>query len=148
VQDHQGKIWVLSGNKYKGKSSYLTCIDPVTDEILRTFQFSADADPIRLSLNHSADTLYFINVNYNGQSAVNGLFRMSVNAHAMPSLPFIAAPFNTYFWAYAIHPTTHHLFLSDPKGFTQSSTIYEYNMDGEILHTYQSGIGSNQFLFR
>lgn len=148
AMDKRGKLWVLSGNKYKSKRSYLTCIDPANNAIIKTFQFAAEDDPIRLTLNEKKDTLYYINVSYNGQSTANGLYRMSVDALSLPVMPFIPAPLNTYFWAMAIDPYTNHVFLSDPKGFTQSSTIYEYSYEGEKLNFYQTGIGSNQFMFR
>lgn len=148
VEDKNGMIWVLSGNKYKSKNSFLICINPQTNKILRSFSFSATADPIKLGTNPSRDTIYFINVNYTGNATDNGLYKMGLSESALPLNPFIKASANTYFWAWAIDPNTDHIFLSDPKGFTQSSTIYEYTNSGQALHVFQTGIGSNQFIFR
>ena len=148
VQDKKGMLWILSGNKYKNKTSSLTCINPESHVIEKSISFIADEDPIRLSMNTSKDTLYFINVNYLGGASNNGLYRMSIEDNTLPSFPFILAPNNTYFWAFNIDTATSHIFLSDPKGFTQSSTIYEYLNDGSLLQTFQTGIGSNQFIFR
>ena len=148
LQDKNGTIWVLSGNKYKGKSAHLTCINPQTNEVLKSFSFSASADPIKLTINESKDTLYFINVNYTGNSSNNGLYKMGIDENALPSIPFIQAPVNTYFWGLGIDSKSKHIFLSDPKGFTQNSTIYEYTNAGKSLNVFQTGIGSNQFIFR
>lgn len=148
LQDKNGLLWILSGNKYKNKASYLTCVNPVTNAIVKSIPFPADADPIRLTMNTTLDTIYYINVNYNGNASNNGLYRMSITENSLPANPFIPAPANTYFWAVGIDAGTSHIFLSDPKGFTQSSTIYEYDNTGILLHTFQTGIGSNQFLFK
>lgn len=148
VQDKNGMLWVLSGNKYKSKSSSLTCINPESHLIEKSFSFQTDEDPIRLNINASKDTLYYINVNYIGGANNNGLYRMPIDDNTLPPNPMVHAPLNTYFWAFNIDPVTSHFFLSDPKGFTQSSTIYEYTSDGSLLNTFQTGIGSNQLIFR
>lgn len=148
LQDKNGMLWVLSGNKYKNKTSWLTCINPLTNIVEKTIPFSTDEDPVRLTMNATKDTIYYINVNYNGNATNNGLYRMSIHNTSLPLAPFIQAPVNTYFWAIGIDSVTSHIFLSDPKGFTQSSTIYEYSANGSLLHSFQAGVGSNQFLFR
>lgn len=148
VLDKNGMLWVLSGNKYKNKMSYLTCINPANNSIEKYFAFDAEADPIRLSMNIGKDTLYFILVNYDAKAGNNGLYRMPIDAIALPASPLIHAVSNSYFWALAINPANSHIFISDPKGFTQSSTIYEYTNDGNLLHSFQTGVGSNQFIFR
>ncbi len=148
LQDKNGMLWVLSGNKYKNKTSWLTCINPLTNVIEKSIPFSAEEDPIRLTMNAARDTIYYINVNYNGNAMNNGLYRMSINSASLPVTPFIQAPANTYFWAAGIDSVTSHIFLSDPKGFTQGSTIYEYTANGHLLYSFQAGVGANQFLFR
>lgn len=148
VQDKEGRVWVLSGNKYKQKKSYLSCVDPQGDTVLTSFAFDESCDPIRLQINGSGDTLYFIQVDYFGNSAVNGLFRMDIHRSALPAQPFLPAPANSYFWSYGIHPQNGHYFVSDPKGFAQQGSVLEYDREGHLLRTYQSGIGVNTFLFR
>jgi DNA-binding beta-propeller fold protein YncE len=147
VSDKNGMLWILSGNKYKNKSSYLTQYNPLTKQIIQTFPFAAAHDPFRLTINQHKDTLYFINVDYNGTSSSNGLYRMSISNMTLPPSPFIQAPINSYFWALGIDSVTQHIYLSDPKGFTQQSTIYEYSSTGELMHQFTAGIGANSFLF-
>ncbi len=147
VEDKDQRLWILSGNTYKNKSACLTRINTQTRLVEQTLYFDAKDDPIRLTMNSTKDTLYFINVNYNGSSH-NGVYRLSIYTNTLPSTPWITAPANTYFWAMGFNPRDGHLFLSDPKGFTQSSTVYEYTADAVLLRSYATGIGSNQFLFR
>ena len=146
--DKHNKLWVMSGNKYKNKTSYLSCIDPTTDTEIKTFAFPSQADPFRLICNTTRDTLYFIQVNYNGGSLYNGVYRMAIDATALPENAFIPALLNSYFWAMAIDSNTQHIYLSDPKGFAQQSTISEFNPQGQLIQQFQAGIGANTFLFR
>jgi DNA-binding beta-propeller fold protein YncE len=146
VVDKDENIWVLSGNKYKNKKSYLTCIHH--DTVLKTFAFPIDADALRLDINATKDTMYYLLVNYNGGNTYNGLYKMSIYDFNLPSNAFIAAQTNTYFWGLGLDYITGHIFLADPKGFSQQSTIIEYNSLGEKINQYQAGIGANSFLFR
>lgn len=147
VEDKNGLIWVLSGNQYKSVTSHLTCIQSSNGDIISDFTFPTSAEPIKLSMNPTKDTLYFIGVNYAGNSVYNGLYRMSINDTTLPTQPFITANNNSYYWGYGIDPITHDIYLSDPKGFTQHSTIYVYSSTGISLRQFEGGIGTNSFLF-
>lgn len=147
VSDKLGRLWIISGNKFKNKLSYLYQFDPINDQILNSWMFHHESDPFRLTMNATKDTLYYISVNYNSSSLNNGLYKMSINALDIPGTPFIQAPTNSYYWAVGIDSSTQHIFLSDPKGFTQQSTISEFTLNGELIRQYSSGIGSNNFLF-
>lgn len=147
VKDKANNIWILAGNKYKDKISTLTCLNPMTDTVVKTFNFQTQDDPIKLTSNKSGDTLYFINVNYLGQATNNGLYRMSIADHQLPSAPFILAQPNSYIWGVSLDPNNGHVFITDPKGFTQQSTVMEYNAQGNLLRSFQCGIGANSVLF-
>lgn len=142
------QLWVLAGNPYKGTPSHLVCIDANTDTLLKTMAFPAQADPIRLTCNKAGDTLYFLMVNYNGGSNWNGLYKMPTTAQQLPTLAWIPAPTGTYYWAYGIHPSNGRVFLSDPKGFTQQSTLEIRSAQGQLLHQVRGGIGANHFYFK
>jgi hypothetical protein len=147
VKDKSNQLWILSGNKYKNKTSTLSCLNPSQDTIIHSFTFPADADPIKLSINLSGDTMYFIHVDYLGQSNNNGLFRMAITDNQLPSTPFIQAQPNSYIWGISIDPQTGHVFITDPKGFTQQSTVMEYTSEGKLLRSFPCGIGANSILF-
>ncbi len=148
LQDKKSNLWILSGDKYKNCNSFLTQLSPQNKQVLKQIPFKKTAEPIKLTINDSKDSLYFIQVDYYATNQDNGIYKMSIDDNQIPDKAFIEAPYNTYFWGLGIHPLTKHLFISDPKGFTQSSTIYEYTNKGELLNTFQAGIGSNMFLFK
>ena len=147
VQDRNDMVWILAGNKYQNRRSALMQIHPTTHQIIQQFEFPEEAEPIRLQMNATKDTLYFIQVNYDGGANHNGLYRMSIDDVDLPNQAFIAAMQNSYFWAYGIDSVSKHIFISDPKGFTQQSSIYEYSNQAKLLYEYRAGIGANQFLF-
>jgi len=144
--DKEDKLWILAGNAYNGKQATLTRYDPVTNTPLKTYSFAA-ADPIRPVFNAGKDTLYFIEVNYNGGTANNGIYRMNIHDAALPSQPFIAAQNFQYFWALGIQPGTGYIYVGDPKGFTQRGAVSIYTPNGVLVKTFPTGIGPGHFLF-
>lgn len=147
-EDKNGNIWVLCGNKYKGIKSSLVQINPISKTIIKKLDFLSAQDPFRMKMNTHKDSLYFIMINYDGKDEHNGLYKMGISESQIPSKPFIQAPSYSYFWGYAIEPISNRVFVTDPKGFTQSSTILTYSDNGSYIGSFQAGIGSNKILFR
>lgn len=145
--DKQQMLWVLSGNKEKKRTAYLTRLDPSTGTTLKSFQFSSDVDAIKPVFNKTKDTLYFIEVDYKGKVGNNGIYRMSIDATNLPSQPFVAAKQYQYFWALGIDPATGQIFVGDPKGFIQKGSIFIYQQDGTLKRTLTVGLGPGQFYF-
>jgi DNA-binding beta-propeller fold protein YncE len=145
--DKEQMLWVLSGNKTKGRTAAWTRIDPSTANILATYNFPVDADPLKPAFNKTKDTLYFIEVNYYGGTSNNGVYRMGIHETALPLQPFIAAGQYQYFWGLGIDPVSNNLFIGDPKGFTQKGTVYIYQPDGKQSATFTVGIGPGAFYF-
>lgn len=148
VEDTQGNIWVLSGNKYKNRNALLTKINSDNKTIIHSLAFSSSDDPMQLTMNSTKDTLYYINVQYLNTQSNNGIYRMSIYDTTIPSQALINAPINSYFWALSIHPQLGYIYVSDPKGFIQNSSVYVYNSRGEMIKNYTAGIGCNQFIFQ
>ncbi|MBX2906728.1 MAG: hypothetical protein KF744_11860 [Taibaiella sp.] len=147
LADNVGMLWILSGNVTKGKQAALTRIDPSTGATLKSFKFTAGKDPIKPVFNPARDTLYFIQVKYDGTANDNGIYRMSINDTTLPTTPFIQATTYQYFWALGIQPSTGNIFVGDPKGFVQKGTITVYRPDGATINTFDVGIGPGQFYF-
>jgi DNA-binding beta-propeller fold protein YncE len=145
--DKNGMLWVLSGNKYQNTNSYFTVINPTTKQIIKSFTFTKEQDPFRLVFNKTRDSLYFLQVNYQGQNVNNGLYKMSIENTMLPSQPFIPAQTNSYFWAIGLDTFYNQIYLSDPKGFNQSSAVMKYDLQGNFIQSYKAGIGANTFLF-
>ncbi len=147
LEDKNGMLWVLSGNVAKGKTAALSQINPATGALLKSFSFPPTADPLRLEMNPSKDTLYFIEVNYTGGTANNGIYRMNIADAALPTASFIAAQALQYFWALGIEPATGKVYIGDPKGFIQQGSVQIYDPQGKLLKTFQTGVGPGHFYF-
>lgn len=147
-EDKNGMLWVLCGNKDKGVISSLVQVNPSTKSITKKIDFVAAQDPFRMKVNTHGDSLYFIMINYNGQDEHNGLYKMGIFENSIPLRPFIQAPTLSYFWGFEIEPISKRIFITDPKGFTQSSTILTYSENGTLIGSFQAGIGSSKILFR
>ena len=138
---------MLSGNVAKGKPAYWTRIDPATKQILKTYSFPANVDPVKPVMNNAKDSLYFIEVNYSLSSESNGIYRMSIHEPNLPAIPFIAAQAGQYFWALGINPLTSEIYVGDPKGFTQKSTVMIFDTKGNKKKQFSSGVGVGHFYF-
>jgi len=147
LADKYGMLWVLSGNVTKHRQATLTRIDPSTGATLRSFQFTSGEDPIKPVLNATRDTLYFIQVKYDGTALHNGIYRMSIDNAALPTSPFIPAKEFQYFWALGIDPETGNIYVGDPKGFIQKGTVTIYTASGTAVNSFDAGIGPGQFYF-
>jgi DNA-binding beta-propeller fold protein YncE len=145
--DKEQMLWVLSGNVVKGKQAALTRIDPSTGAILKSFLFTDGADPIKPVFNPTKDTLYFIEVKYDGSSTGNGIYRMSIYDTNLPATPFITAQQYQYFWALGIDPATGNIYTGDPRGFIQKGSVSIHKPDGTLLKTFDVGLGPGQFYF-
>lgn len=146
VADYQGNLWVLSGNAVKGKPAFLTRIHP-SGNILQALAFPEEADAMRPVMNPTRDTVYFIEVNYQGGTAHNGIYRMPVDAHALPQTPFLPAQAFQYFWGLDIAPGTGEIYVGDPKGFIQKGTVMIYQADGSLIRQFSTGVGPGHFYF-
>lgn len=145
--DKEQKLWVLSGNIAKGKPAAWTRIDPVTGQVLRSFYFPPKADPIHPVLNNTKDTIYFIEVNYDGGNENNGIYRMSIHDASLPAQPFIGAAPYQYYWALGIEPVSGNIYVGDPKGFIQKGSVMIFRPDGTKTKEFAVAVGPGHFYF-
>jgi len=147
LMDKEQKLWVLSGDQAEGKTCALTRLDPSTGNIIQSYQFPADADPVRPAFNNTKDTLYIIEANQNGGTDNNGIYRMSIHDATLPTVPFIPAAKYQYFWALGIDPQTGYIYVGDPMGFVQQGSVYIYRQDGILVNQFKVGLGPGHFYF-
>lgn len=147
LADKDGMLWVLSGNVAKGKSSALTKIDPVTHSIAKVYSFPAGTEPIKPVFNGTMDTLYFIEVKYNGGSEHNGIFRMRHDDASLPGQALVSCGAYQYFWALGIDPSTGYIYVGDPKGFIQKGNVMVYKQDGTLINQFAVSVGPGNFYF-
>ncbi|MFA6149777.1 MAG: DUF5074 domain-containing protein [Chitinophagaceae bacterium] len=147
VLDKENKLWVLGGNAYKNKASNLNRIDIGTKKVLFEQSFEKGVEAIKMCTNANRDSLYFLEVNYAGGSTNNGVFRMNINAVNLPSTPFVSCLANQYFWALGIEPKSGNIYVGDPKGFVQKSSVYIYSPQGKLNKQFNVGLGVGAFYF-
>ena len=146
LMDKDKKLWILSGNNAKGKRSYWTKIDPFTRQVLKTYAFDPDVDPVKPVMNKTRDSIYFIEVNQKSGSEHNGIYRMSVYEDGLPANPLIPAQSGQYFWALGIHPNGD-IYVGDPKGFIQKSSVIIFDRKGVLKKQFSVGVGVGRFYF-
>ncbi len=144
--DKDGNLWVVSGNVYKGKPAAITQLDD-KDKVIKTFYFSAKSDVIKPVFNLAKDVLYFIEVDYNGGTDNNGIYRMGINDTQLPPMPFVAAQKFQYFWALGIAPQSGNIYIGDPKGFIQKGAVLVYDAEGKQVNSFAVGVGPSSFYF-
>jgi hypothetical protein len=140
-------LWVMAGNVTKGRSATLIRIDPSTGNILKAYTFANGVDPIKPAFNKTRDTLYYIQVKYDGTTNGNGIYRMSILDNELPTVSLIPTLPYQYYYALGIEPGTGYLYVGDPKGFTQKGTVGIYQQDGTLLKTFTTGLGPGQIYF-
>ncbi|PZF71091.1 hypothetical protein DN068_20550 [Taibaiella soli] len=146
--DKEGKLWVLSGNVTKKKDAALTRIDPVSGNVIKTYQFPTGADVVRPVTNIAKDSIYFIEVNYTGGTQYNGVYRMNINDATLPSQAFVQATAYQYFWGLGVDPLSGNIYVADPKGFVQKGSVYIYSPDGTKTDEFKTSVGPGHIYFK
>lgn len=147
VEDDAGFVWVLSGNVQKGENAALTKLVPGGADIITSFQFQNNQDPIKLTTNKAKDVLYFIGVDYTGSSGYNGIYKMNTADGALPTSPLITAQKYQYYWGLAVDPVTDDIYVGDPKGFIQKGAVNVHDNNGNLKRSFDVGVGPGYFYF-
>ena len=145
--DREQKLWILSGNIAQGKPYAFTRIDPANGAILKSYSFTSPAEVVRPAMNPARDSIYFIQINYNGGTENNGIYRMSIHDPELPEAAFIQAQPFQYFWALGIEPETGNIYVGDPRGFVQKGQVTVYDPAGNSLKQFSTGVGPGHFFF-
>lgn len=145
--DHEGFLWVFAGNVPNKKWATLTRIALGSYDIVESYKFDVLQDPVRPVLSNKGDIIYFIGVDYNGNNNYNGVFKMPVNSHKLPSSPFIPGKKYQYYWALGVDPISDDIYVGDPKGFIQNGTVTVFDKSGTQKRVFETGVGPGHFYF-
>jgi len=136
VLDKNENLWVLSsGESTSNQLPKLHKINPVTHQVLITFTFSSADRPNNLVIDAARENLYFINQH---------IYKMSITATQLPTQYFIASQ-NNNFYSMEWNAVLDELYVSDAMDYVQNSTIYRYNKNGQLIHTFKAGINASGF---
>ena len=143
VQDKFNKIWVLcDGGWVKsgsgGRIPMLQRIDPSTRTIDENFSLTSDANPSRLAINGTGDSILFINA---------GIWKLGVNQTSLGDHPFLIAGTHLYY-SLAVDPLNSELYLSDAIDYQQDGIIYRYSSLGVKIDSFKVGIIPGSFCFK
>jgi len=143
VLDKNKKLWVLCDGGFQGgtipkEKATLMRINTGNFEIEQTLTFQNIGDsPTELNINTSGDTLYFIN---------KDVYRMSIESNNLPLNSLIAAN-GKLFYGLAINSLKSNLFISDAVDYLQQGFVYRYNLNGELISSFKTGVIPGAFCF-
>lgn len=136
VLDKNDNLWVLSsGDASINQKAQLHQINPVTHQIIKTFTFSDNSSPHHLIIDSKRENLYYINQH---------IYKMNIDATQLPVNYFINNNGNN-FYSMEWSNIDDNLYISDAMDYVQNSTIYRYNSNGQLIHTFKAGINASGF---
>lgn len=132
--DKNEKLWILcSGDNSINDNPKLHCINPITLQIEKTFTFNSTEHPHHLTIDATRENLFYINQH---------IYKININNSSLPTVPFINNNSNNFYALMCSH-YDNHLYISDAMDYVQNSTIYRYNSNGQLVHTFKAGINAS-----
>ena len=147
VLDKYNKIWVLTdggfdGNPYGYEQPGLLKIDAETREIERSFRFALGDHPLKLCINSTGDTVYYLN---------RHVWRMSVTDTRMPEQPFVNSDYSSSyggFYSLGIDPLSSEIYVGDAIDHRQNGIVHRYSPSGKLIDEFKVGISPGNFGFK
>jgi YVTN family beta-propeller protein len=140
VLDKNNKLWILCSGGYTGNNpAKLFAINTLTDKIEKEFVFpSKPFYPSGLRINLTKDTLYYIE---------NGLWRMSIQASALPEKPFKQTN-NRLIYKLGVDPRNGRIFYTDALDYQQKGYVLQLNQQGIPVDSCRAEIIPGSFCFK
>lgn len=136
VLDKNDFLWVLSsGDASIHQKAQLLQINPTTHQVIKTFVFSDTDSPNHLVIDSKREHLFFINQH---------IYKMNINDTQLPGNYFIGNNGNN-FYSMVWSNIDDNLYVSDAMDYVQNSTIYRYDANGQLIHTFKAGINASGF---
>ena len=141
--DANGKIWVLCGGQWNidysalAKSGSLVRIDPLSNTVEQTFNFSSTASmSLNLSINGAKNKLFYT---YLGK-----VYSQDIAATALSTAPFI----NRDFYGLGVDPVNDDIYGSDAGNFNSPGYVLRYNNAAARIDSFGVGVVPGGFYFR
>ena len=147
VLDKYNKLWVLTdggfaGNPYGYEQPGLLKIDAETREIERSFRFALGEHPLKLTINPTGDTIFYLNLH---------VWKISVSDKRLPEQPFITSKYTSIyggFYSLGIDPVTAEIYVGDAIDHRQNGIVYRYSSSGKLTDEFKVGISPGYFAFK
>jgi len=138
-EDKNGILWVLcSGDSLKQKPSALIQMNPLNNQVIKSFVFTGNHAPWRMCMNQQNDTLYFLD---------RHVWQMSISDTTLPSTPFINGN-GKLFYTLSVDASNGEIYVSDAIDYLQRGSIYRYSASGNLIDQFKAGIIPGGFCFR
>lgn len=142
LKDKNGNIWVQNNNIFNPAKNELICINPATEEIVKTVVCKEIKSwGSFFDMSDNGEAIYFI-----GQSNdQNGIYKLNIDASAAQMLFQLPALENIYNMAISPEET---VFLCEVKvGTLERGKVHEYALDGKEINLFIAGIFSQDIHF-
>ena len=149
VLDKNNNIWVLcSGGYMPPCEPALFCINPMTREVVKRFDFAEGDYPSSMAIDKAGENLYILN----GGFGTLDLYKMSVDASELPTVPFVNSQQTTdnspkVFTKVAVSPENGDIYLTDVKDYMQNGDVLRYDNNGNFISEFEVGIIPGAMMF-
>lgn len=132
VIDKSHKLWILcSGGYLNEEFPALYRIHAGTLQVEKKFTFpEKNISPEQLTISPSGDTLFFLN---------SGIWRMPVDAAALPHVAFIPAG-KRNFYRLSVDPHNSQIIATDAGNFQQKGFVFRFMPDGTQIDSLTAGV--------
>jgi len=99
-----------------------------------------------------------VNTNYEGELAVSGngqsvfffldnsVFTFDISNISLGD-PLFTVSEATSLYSIGVHPGSDIIYVADSKGFSDDGEVFRYDMNGDLIDSFTTGVGPNGFLF-
>jgi len=136
VVGSDGTVWLICGGNYQANDGAIYKLGPAQSEV----EVNLGSNPsAKLAIDQSAGLLYFINGTSVG--------KYSTETKALTS-SFITENGAVGFYGIGFSEEEQVLYVADAQGFQGKGKVYRYSNEGNLLSTFDAGVGPNSFVFR
>jgi len=142
VLDKNNKIWVINDGGYQGnpigyENPSIMRVNPHTRTVEEIYVLPLNSMIGKLAITADLDSILYIS---------NNIFKMDINATALPVNPIISRTNNT-FRSIAIDKITGDIYAADAVDYFSEGKIFRFKSNGEPIDTFSVGITPTYFCF-
>ncbi|MGC3947487.1 MAG: hypothetical protein QM762_23725 [Chryseolinea sp.] len=145
LEDANGKIWVVCGGSYGGNDGALVQIDPSKSRqkndasVVKTIALDMNITYPKATITpDKTNIIYFTD---------KKVYKFNISGTSKPDGAFIENANATGYYGVGIDRRTNVLYVADSKGFAGQGTVYRFQLSGDAIDNFTSGIGPGGFAF-